>query len=144
MRNLGVIRDEPAFSAAEVTREEYFFCGPSPGMFLLISNDLWNIPWFFAHCEIPNSRIVTSHAELSDKHHIAYNPNETSWALKHWKPYSYSTNENKWQTDKQTNKTKTEEAYSQLPWVCLWPIYTWTASCSPTHLSWYSTEEEKK
>ena len=25
-----------AFSAAEVAREEYLFCGPSPGMFLLI------------------------------------------------------------------------------------------------------------
>ena len=25
-----------AFSAAEVAREEYFFCGPSPGMFLFI------------------------------------------------------------------------------------------------------------
>ena len=33
----------------------YFFCGPSPGMFLFISNDLWNIQLFFAHYEIPNS-----------------------------------------------------------------------------------------
>ena len=32
----GVIRDKQAFSAAEVAREEYFFCGPSPGMFLFI------------------------------------------------------------------------------------------------------------
>ena len=33
-----------AFSAAEVAREEYFFCGPSPGMFIVYSvfipNDL--------------------------------------------------------------------------------------------------------
>ena len=36
MRQLGVIRDKQAFSAAEVAREEYFFCGPSPGMFLFI------------------------------------------------------------------------------------------------------------
>ena len=40
MRQLGVIRDKQAFSAAEVTWEEYmymyFFCGPSPGMFLFI------------------------------------------------------------------------------------------------------------
>ena len=58
MRQLGVIRDKQAFSAAEVAREEYFFCGPSPGMFLFIPNDLWNIPWFFALCEIPNSLIT--------------------------------------------------------------------------------------
>ena len=32
---LWVIRDEQAFSAVEIAREEYFFCGPSPGMFLL-------------------------------------------------------------------------------------------------------------
>ena len=57
MRQLGVIQDKQAFSAAEVTQEEYFFCGPSPEMFLFIPNDLWNIPWFFAHCEIPNSLI---------------------------------------------------------------------------------------
>ena len=36
MRQLRVIRDKRAFSAAEVAREEYVFCGPSPGMFLLI------------------------------------------------------------------------------------------------------------
>ena len=36
MRQLGVIRDKQVFSAAEVAREEYFFCGPSPGMFLFI------------------------------------------------------------------------------------------------------------
>ena len=30
MRQLGVIRDKQTFSAAEVAREEYFFCGPSP------------------------------------------------------------------------------------------------------------------
>ena len=36
MRQLGVIRDKQAFSAAEVAREEYFFCGPSPGMLLFI------------------------------------------------------------------------------------------------------------
>ena len=36
MRQLGVIRDKQAFSAAEVAREEYSFCGPSPGMFLFI------------------------------------------------------------------------------------------------------------
>ena len=36
MRQLGVIRDKQAFSAAEVAWEEYFFCGPSPGMFLFI------------------------------------------------------------------------------------------------------------
>ena len=36
MRQLGVIRDKQAFSAAEVAREEYLFCGPSPGMFLFI------------------------------------------------------------------------------------------------------------
>ena len=36
MRQLGVIRDNQAFSAAEDAREEYFFCGPSPGMFLFI------------------------------------------------------------------------------------------------------------
>ena len=36
MRQLGVIRDKQAFSAAEVAQEEYFFCGPSPGMFLFI------------------------------------------------------------------------------------------------------------
>ena len=36
MRQLGVIRDKQAFSAAEVVREEYFFCGRSPGMFLFI------------------------------------------------------------------------------------------------------------
>ena len=36
MRQFGVIRDKQAFSAAEVAREEYFFCGPSPGMFLFI------------------------------------------------------------------------------------------------------------
>ena len=46
MRQLGVIRDKQAFSAAEGARKEYFFCGPSPGMFLFILNDLWNIPWF--------------------------------------------------------------------------------------------------
>ena len=34
MRQLGVIRDKQAFSAVKVAREEYFFCGPSPGMFL--------------------------------------------------------------------------------------------------------------
>ena len=60
MRQLGVIRDKQAFSAAEVAREEYFFCGPSPGMFLFYSVfipewPLKYIPWFFAHCEIPNS-----------------------------------------------------------------------------------------
>ena len=33
MRQLGVIRDKQAFSAAEVAQEEYFFCGPSPGTF---------------------------------------------------------------------------------------------------------------
>ena len=59
MRQLGVIRDKQAFSAAEVARKEYFYCGPSPGMFLFISNDLWTIPWFFAHCEIPNSLILS-------------------------------------------------------------------------------------
>ena len=58
MRQLGVIRDKQAFSTAEVAQKEYFFCGPSPGMFLFISNDLWNIPWFFAHCEVPNSLIT--------------------------------------------------------------------------------------
>ena len=57
MRHLGVIWDKQAFSAAEVAREENFFCGPSPEMFLFIPNDLWNIPWFFAPCEIPNSLI---------------------------------------------------------------------------------------
>ena len=36
MRQLGVIRDKQAFSAAEVAREEYFFCGPSPGVCLFI------------------------------------------------------------------------------------------------------------
>ena len=36
MRQLGVIRDKQAFSAAEVAREEYFFCGPTPEMFLFI------------------------------------------------------------------------------------------------------------
>ena len=36
MRQLGVIRDKQAFSAAEVAQEEYFFCGPSRGMFLFI------------------------------------------------------------------------------------------------------------
>ena len=36
MRQLRVIRDKQAFSAAEVAREEYLICGPSPGMFLLI------------------------------------------------------------------------------------------------------------
>ena len=36
MHQLGVIRDKQAFSAAEVVREEYFFCGPSPGMLLFI------------------------------------------------------------------------------------------------------------
>ena len=35
MRQLGVIRDKQT-SAARVAREEYFFCGPSPGMFLFI------------------------------------------------------------------------------------------------------------
>ena len=57
MRQLGVIRDKQAFSAADVAWEEYFFCGPSPEMCLFIPNDLWNIPWFIAHCEIPNSLI---------------------------------------------------------------------------------------
>ena len=60
MLQLGVIRDKQAFSAAEVAREEYLFCGPSPEMFLFIPNDLWNIPWFFAHCKIPNSLIGTA------------------------------------------------------------------------------------
>ena len=59
MHQLGVIRDKQAFSAAEVVWKEYFFCGPSPGMFWFISNDLWNIPWFFAHYKIPNSLITT-------------------------------------------------------------------------------------
>ena len=37
MRQLRVIRDKQAFSAAEVGREEYlFWCGLSPGMFWLI------------------------------------------------------------------------------------------------------------
>ena len=36
MRQLGVIRDKQDFSAAEVAREEHFFCGPSPGMLLFI------------------------------------------------------------------------------------------------------------
>ena len=35
MRQLGVIQDKQA-SAAEVAWEEYFFCGPSPGMLLFI------------------------------------------------------------------------------------------------------------
>ena len=33
MRQLRVIRDKQAFSATEVAREEYLFCGPSLGMF---------------------------------------------------------------------------------------------------------------
>ena len=36
MRQLGVIREKQTFTAAAVAREEYFFCGPSPGMFLFI------------------------------------------------------------------------------------------------------------
>ena len=36
MCQLGVIQYKQAFSAAEVTWEEYFFCSPSPGMFLFI------------------------------------------------------------------------------------------------------------
>ena len=55
MCQLGIIRDKQAFSAAEIAREEYFFCGPSPEIFVFISNDLWNFPWFCAYCEIPNS-----------------------------------------------------------------------------------------
>ena len=27
---------------------------------MFIPNDLWNIPWFFAHCEIPNSPTVNA------------------------------------------------------------------------------------
>ena len=39
MRQLVVIRDKEAFSAAEVAREEYILCGPSPEMLLFIPND---------------------------------------------------------------------------------------------------------
>ena len=54
MRQLWVIWDKQAISAAEITREQYIFCGPSPGMFLFnnsvfIPNDRCQIPWFFAH-----------------------------------------------------------------------------------------------
>ena len=71
-----------AFSAAEVAREEYFFCGPSPGMFFVYSvfipNDLWNIPWFFAHCEIPNSLIVAS--DITPKlNNILFTNSELEW-----------------------------------------------------------------
>ena len=36
IRQLGVLWDKQAISAAEITRKQYIFCGPSPGMFLLI------------------------------------------------------------------------------------------------------------
>ena len=35
MRQLGVIRDKQAFSAAEIAQKEYFSCGPSPEIFCL-------------------------------------------------------------------------------------------------------------
>ena len=36
MHQLQVIRDKQAISAADLTWEQYIFCGPSPGIFLLI------------------------------------------------------------------------------------------------------------
>ena len=36
MRQLQVNRDKQAISAADLTWEQYIFCGPSSGMFLLI------------------------------------------------------------------------------------------------------------
>ena len=36
MRQLGVIQDKQALSAAEIAQEEYFFCGPSQWMCLFI------------------------------------------------------------------------------------------------------------
>ena len=36
MHQLQVIQDKQAISAADLTWEQYIFCGPTPGMFLLI------------------------------------------------------------------------------------------------------------
>ena len=83
MRQLGVIQDKQAFSAAEVTWKKYFFCGPSPGIFLFISNDLWNIPWFFAHCEIPNSLIQQAQSTLSFINVVWHIVNKHSRGLLH-------------------------------------------------------------
>ena len=80
MRQLQVIRDKQAISAADLTWEQYIFCDPSPGMFLLIlclflmTSD--RIQRFFAHCEIPNSHncIWT----ICHKDHLGcYNMNQT-------------------------------------------------------------------
>ena len=60
MRQLQVIWDKQAISAADLTWEQF----PKPGNVFVnsvfIPNDLWQIPCFFAHCEIPNSLIHIS------------------------------------------------------------------------------------
>ena len=68
IRQLGVFRDKQT-SAAEVAREEYFFCGLSPIMFVFIpclSRMTSEISRFFAHCEIPNLPLLSLVDEFSN------------------------------------------------------------------------------
>ena len=63
---LGIIRDKQAFSAAEVAREEYFFCGLSPGMLSFVySRELY-----------PECTSEISHGSLL----TARCPNSLNWA----------------------------------------------------------------
>ena len=59
------IWDKQTFSAAEVGagKNTSFVVLAQELVFVysvFIPNDLWNIPWFFAHCEIPNSLITSN------------------------------------------------------------------------------------